>query len=118
MKISTPQEIEAFHIIPAIRREIAVNLKRKGFSQRDIAKKLELTEAAVSYYIKGKRGNEVKFDALTFKQIDKAARNLVEGSKFVKEITCLCNFLRNTKKLCKIEYELGYAPCNCKVCYK
>ena len=118
MKISTPQEIEAFHVIPALRREIAVNLKKKGHSQKDIAKKLDLTEAAVSYYLKDKRGSEVKFDAITFKKVNESANRLIKGSKFVKEITFLCNFLRKSKRFCKISHKLGYAPKNCCVCFK
>jgi len=118
MKISTPQEIEAFHVIPAIRREVAANLKKRGHNQRVIAKKLGLTEAAVSYYLKGKRGTEVKFDEDSIKQIEKASERLDQGSQFVKEITYLCNFLRKSKKFCKISHQLGYAPENCCACYK
>lgn len=118
MKISIPQEVEAFHIIPALRREIAVNLKKRGHSQREIAKRLGLTEAAVSYYLKGKRGKDVKFDAITFKKINESTNRLEKGSEFVKEITFLCNFLRKSKKFCKIEHKLGYAPKNCCVCFK
>ena len=118
MKISTPQEIEAFHIIPAIRREIATKLREKGHTQRVIAKKLGLTEAAVSYYLKGKRGTEVKFDEDSIKQIAKASERLDKGSKFIKEVILLCNFLRKSKKFCKLSHQLGYAPKNCCACYK
>ena len=58
-----PQEIEVWHIIPAIRKELVVALKEKGNSQKKIADLLNLSEAAVSQYLKLKRAREIIFNA-------------------------------------------------------
>lgn len=41
--------------VPKIKAELAKRLKAEGKSQREIAKILEVTEAAVSQYLSGKR---------------------------------------------------------------
>ena len=51
-----PQEIEVFYIIPAIRRHIAMYMKLRGLKQNKIAELLHIDKAAVSQYIKKKRG--------------------------------------------------------------
>ena len=40
MSMKLPQEIDVWYIIPAIRREFAKGLLKKGLKQREIAKKL------------------------------------------------------------------------------
>ena len=54
-KIQSPQSIELHYVLPAVRREIALKLKEKGLGQKEIAKRLSVTEAAVSQYINDKR---------------------------------------------------------------
>ncbi|HIH66091.1 MAG TPA: transcriptional regulator, partial [Nanoarchaeota archaeon] len=55
MKLLHPQELEVFYFIPAIRKELSVQMKKKGKGQREIANLLGITEAAVSQYISSKR---------------------------------------------------------------
>ena len=50
-----PQEIEVWYVLPAIRKELVVTLKEKNLTQKKIAEFLNITEAAVSQYIKQKR---------------------------------------------------------------
>ena len=71
MKHGILQEIEIWYIIPSIRREFAVIMSKKGLSQKDISKKLGITEPAISQYIKQKRAVGLKFDAKTKKEIKK-----------------------------------------------
>ena len=57
-----PQEIEVWYVIPAIRREFAKGLIKKGLKQREVARMLGVTDAAVSQYFSSKRGSEVRFN--------------------------------------------------------
>ncbi len=43
-------------VIPAIRRELAVALTRKGIKKKEVANLLGITPAALSQYLTGKRG--------------------------------------------------------------
>lgn len=53
----TPQEIQVWYILPSIRKKYALLLKNKGLKQKEIAKIMGVTEAAISQYIKNKRAN-------------------------------------------------------------
>ena len=64
-----PQEIEVWYILPAVRLEIAKGLKKKGLSQQDIAKKMQVTPAAISNYFKSKRACGMKFNDKVLKRI-------------------------------------------------
>ncbi|MCX8197492.1 MAG: hypothetical protein N3G80_04225 [Candidatus Micrarchaeota archaeon] len=44
-------------ILPAISRQLAIGMEKQGAKREFIAKVLGTTEAAVSQYISGKRGN-------------------------------------------------------------
>lgn len=65
-KNPTRTEIEAFKIIPAIRRDIIrVLVDDYQMRQSKIAKKLGLTEASVSQYLSGKRASTYKVDEIS-----------------------------------------------------
>jgi len=51
-----PCETTVKAIVPSIKSNIAKNLKASGEKQKEIAKVLGVTEAAVSMYISGRRG--------------------------------------------------------------
>ncbi len=51
-----PQEIEVRYILPAIRKQLTIALAKDGLKQNQIARLLNITPAAVSQYIKEKRG--------------------------------------------------------------
>ncbi|MDD5502247.1 MAG: helix-turn-helix domain-containing protein [Candidatus Thermoplasmatota archaeon] len=51
-----PCELIVWYVLPSIRRDLATKLKKKGMAQKDIAEKLGITPAAVSQYLKSRRG--------------------------------------------------------------
>lgn len=55
-----PCESAAKTKVPAIKAKLAKELKEKGLSQKDIAVLLNVTEAAVSQYLSGKRAKKRK----------------------------------------------------------
>ena len=98
MGIKLPQEIEVWYVIPAIRREFAKALVKKGLKQREVARMLGVTDAAVSQYFSSKRGSEVKFNQEIKKEIRTSVEKVMKGGNVLSEIQKIC-------RLCK------KAPC-------
>ncbi len=115
---SLPQEIEVWYVIPAIRREFVKEMKSKGLNQSEIAVKLGLTRAAVSQYVSGKRGSEVKFSKDVKEEISKAVVGLMEGREPVSAIQRVLNFIKKKGCLCDIHKKLDKNVCNCGGCCK
>ncbi|MCX6800841.1 MAG: helix-turn-helix domain-containing protein [Candidatus Diapherotrites archaeon] len=86
-----PCEKAHWTLIPAIRREFAkVYIEEIGLSQKEAAKRLCISEAAISHYVKGKRGNTSVLNKKTKKYIKKLARS---GAKNGEKLICTtCKF--------------------------
>ena len=111
-----PQEVEVYHIIPALRRELAITMKELGLSQRKIAELLHLTEAAVSQYFSKKRGSDIDFDAKIKTEIKKSAKSITDDQHVVGEIQRLLEIIRNTKAICDIHKKYATLPSKCDYC--
>ena len=100
---SLPQEIEVWYIIPAIRRELAKALIKKGLKQKDIARILGTTEPAISQYLHKKRAKEIKFPKNMIKEIDKATEIIIkDNKKAVSEILKLLNLTKQRGISCDV----------------
>ncbi len=118
MKEHMPQEIEVWYILPAIRKEFAKLMIKKGLSQRKAAEKLGITESAVSQYLKKKRAKEViAFDREIKSEMGKSVTRVLEGGSLMKEMQKICSLAKNKRILCKISKKLGYAPKECRECF-
>jgi hypothetical protein len=109
--MKTPCEIIVWQILPVIRREIAKSLiKNYGLTQREVAKKLGITEAAVSRYVSGKRGKIEITDSEFLNEIKKSSSRIIkkDGTEIVKEICRLCNILKSKKIIDGIGYVCRY----------
>ncbi len=102
---SLPQEIEVWYIIPAIRRELAKVLLKHKLKQKEIAKILGITEAAISQYLHKKRAQEIKFPKSMKKEFEIAAKAIIKNNK--KAVSEILKLLNLTKKQ-------GLACCVCK----
>jgi len=103
MTLQQPQEIEVWYVLPAIRRELVTQLKKQGHKQKEIAKLLQITEPAVSQYVKDKRAKGIKFDSSIEKMVIKAAARIAEHeSCIIKEMQQICKKIRKEGLLCKI----------------
>jgi hypothetical protein len=116
MILKLPQEIEVWYIIPALRRELARELLKRGLRQREIARKLGVTDAAVSQYFSSKRGTEVKFNEGVIREVSAAADKIMKGQPAMPEIQRLCRMCKSDGICCYIHKHQG-APENCKVCF-
>ena len=118
MKISMPQEIEVWYVFPAIRKEFAKELLQKGFSQKEIAIKMGLTQAAISQYLKSKRANNLSFDKEVKSQIKKSVNRFMKTGNMVREILYLSSYMKKTTHICRIHHSFEKIPKGCALCYK
>jgi len=77
-------------LLPSLRAAVAKELRRRyGFSQDDIAKRLGVTQGAVSQYLKKRRGKEI-----TTVEVKRAIREIADaiakGSDFDSEVCKIC----------------------------
>lgn len=120
MKVPTqhPQEIEVWYILPAIRKELVSTLKETGKSQKEIAKLLNITEAAVSQYVKEKRAKEISFNAEVKQFIKEAAEKIKDQASAFHQIQVINEYIKKSKILCQLHAQIEGNLKGCDVCYK
>jgi predicted transcriptional regulator len=97
MELVIPCEIAARELLPAIRSLIAEKLiKDKQLSIYRAAILMNVTPAAITNYLKGKRGKITKDmlinDEKFRKKLDNAVENLISGKENIIKILCyLCS---------------------------
>ena len=116
-----PQEIEVRYIIPAIRGEFArILVREKKYSQKDAAKFLDLTEAAISQYLSEKRGKEIAFGSDVVGEIRKSVGKLSrKHSKhaLIRELYRISSLPAVRQLLCDIHRTKSEELAGCSVCF-
>jgi len=109
MSMKIPCELVVWYVLPTIRREIANELVTTyKMPQSQIAKKFGVTDAAVSQYMKKKRGENSEIEqSPTYAQFKEeikraAARMVNEDSDFSKEICNICGVVKELGILAKV----------------
>ena len=120
MKI--PCELIVWYVLPFIRRELArVLVEKHNLTQAEVARRFGVTDAAVSQYLKSKRGTNKELESSgryeEFKEeVERAAQRIIDGSDIVTETCRICNMVKHSGMLVKV-YEAhtgGKAPsCVC-----
>lgn len=109
----TPYEMVSKVAIPTIRAMISKRLiENHKLTQEEVANKLDITQAAVSYYMMGKRATILKLDHI--KAVRDSTEELADllfigdiSRKEIRErITEVCDYLRESKLLCKVHKQL------------
>ncbi len=115
-----PQEIEVWYIIPALRRELAKRMVELGLAQKQVAERMELTEAAVSQYLSSKRAKEVIFSSAVSGEIKKSAKRIVENREnLVSEMMRLTNLTSVKHIMCGLHKKQDTnLPNSCNVCFE
>tara|TARA_B100001146_G_C16151827_1_gene421553 strand:+ start:639 stop:1055 length:417 start_codon:yes stop_codon:yes gene_type:complete len=111
-----PAEIESKTLIPALRAIIAKRLAEEYEVREEvISKMLGVTQAAISNYIRGTRGNpELIKKLLTEKQIsemvDDICDNLASDKAYtpssLSKFIGLCNYIKSSLLICDIHHNL------------
>ena len=102
-KLVFPQEIEVWYILPAIRKQLAAKLVDSGMSQKEVAKLMQLTEAAISQYKKLKRAKENIFNPEIDREIEKSVKEILKDKKTItNEISRLAQFIKESGIVCTL----------------
>lgn len=111
-----PSEIETKTLIPALRAILAKKLMETySIQEEDISKMLGVTQAAISNYIRGTRGNpELITKLLSIKEVsdmvDEIASNLSTNMAYtpasLSKFIGLCNYIKSSLLICDIHHNL------------
>lgn len=111
-----PAEIETKTLIPALRAILAKKLvEQHNIQEEDISKMLGVTQAAISNYIRGTRGDpELITKLLAIKEvaemIDEIASNLSSNMAYtpasLSKFIGLCNYIKSSLLICDIHHSL------------
>ena len=121
MKI--PCELVVWYVLPTIRKDIAKELvESHSMSQTEVAKKFGVTGAAISQYLRKKRGENLTIQespnhAMYSEAIKESAGRLASGeTEFADEMCRVCKIVKKMGVLAEIYKEQtgGEAPlCAC-----
>jgi uncharacterized protein len=111
-----PSEIEAKSLIPAVRAILAKKLiKEYSLKEEDVAKVLGITQAAVSNYVRGTRGDMELISKLesvreVMRMIDDIGRDLSTNKAYTPSTLAkfigLCNYMRYTLIICDVHHSM------------
>lgn len=105
----TPCEYMMWNGLPVIRKEIAESMINNfGLNQKEAAKKLGVTPAAVCQYLSKKRGKIKIIDKEILIEINKSAERIIQNEKTV--------VVPETCRICKILTSKGVYPIICDSC--
>ncbi len=111
-----PSEIESKLLIPAVRAILSKELViEKGLKEEEVARMLEITQAAVSNYLRGTRGdNELISKLMSLSEImsmikeisDDLSTNRAYTAKTLSKFIALCNYMRYSLIICDAHHSL------------
>jgi len=111
-----PSEIESKLLIPAVRAILSKELVvEKGLKEDEVARMLGITQAAVSNYLRGTRGDNEIISKLTslseimsmIKEISAdLSTNRAYTAKTLSKFIALCNYMRYSLILCDAHHSL------------
>ena len=111
-----PSEIESKLLIPAVRAILSKELViEKGLKEEEVARLLGITQAAVSNYLRGTRGDdELIAKLLSLSEImsmikdirDDLSTNRAYTAKTLSKFIALCNYMRYSLIICDAHHSL------------
>jgi uncharacterized protein len=107
--MKTPCEVVVWYVLPTIRRELAKELvEAYGLKQSHVAKMFGVTDAAISQYLKNKRGGSSVIESSEYynvfeKEIKVSAKLLAEDKSDISIEMCrICTAIKAIGLLAKI----------------
>lgn len=111
-----PSEIESKLLIPAVRAILSKELViEKGLKEEEAARMLGITQAAVSNYLRGTRGdNQLISKLMSLSEImsmikeigDDLSTNRAYTAKTLSKFIALCNYMRYSLIICDAHHSL------------
>jgi len=119
-------EVIVTDVLPALRALITHELMNThGLNQIEIAKKLGITQPAISQYIKGLRGRKVKVLAKNesvMRMIKELSEDIANDSIRPREICIriceICKVVRKENLICKLHESRYPAIAPCDICLR
>jgi len=118
-------EIIVADILPALRALITKELMQLGLNQIQIAKKLGITQPAVSHYMRELRGQRVKLlmsNESVIEAVKILAHEIATGSMEAADMhikLCgICKKIREEQLLCRLHKESYPSIGTCYICFK
>ena len=109
--MKAPCQVVVWYLLPAVGAELARELGKRGMPQKEMAKRLGITPAAVSQYLKGSRGSEVKLGRKSLTAVRRLADRLEKGradERAVMRAVCgICKIAWAERTLCGIHARKG-----------
>jgi len=116
-KLVFPQELEVWYLLPAIRKRLALGLIKEGFSQKNIAELMHVTEATISQYKKEKRASKdflgTKYDQEITNSINKINQN---HKLFYTEVMRLNTLIKEAGMICELHKIMETNNPACEIC--
>lgn len=111
-----PSEIESKLLIPAVRAILSKEMViEKGLKEEEVARMLGITQAAVSNYLRGTRGdNELIAKLMSLSEImsmikeisNDLSTNRAYTAKTLSKFIALCNYMRYSLIICDAHHSL------------
>jgi len=111
-----PQEVEVLYMLPAIRKELALAMKKLNLTQKEIAKLLGVRESTISHYINEKRATKVEFSNKLKQEIKKSAEKIHTLHDSITETQRILDLARISKVTCDIHKQMAELPSKCELC--
>lgn len=101
--VKTPCQQIVWDVLPAIRAALAQELVKKGISQQEVARLLDMAPSAVSQYLSGKRGYRVVFEGPAQERIEELAREIKGGGvpDITARVCAICREIRDDQGPCE-----------------
>ncbi len=117
--MKAPCELVVWYVLPTIKSELTKELIDRGMSQKEVSQRLGVTEAAVSQYVKGKRGGKLELKEGAREAIVDLAQSIVEerDSNLIQDICRVCGKIKADRTLCGPHKEYGLVPVGCDACF-
>jgi predicted transcriptional regulator len=125
IRVKPPCMIIVRHVLPAMRLLIMKDLIEKHKLRKiDVSTKMELTPAAITHYLQGKRGGAFAEDISRSKEImdivadiaDIAARGDSPTEVLVEKMCEACSAIRSSGAICQLHKEDLHSLEKCTVC--
>jgi predicted transcriptional regulator len=115
-----PCQITQWYLLPALSAELVREMKKLGVKQADIARQMGVTPAAVSQYVKGKRGRSITFTPEIGRRIAKFAKRMAASEigeeELSREMCELCILARRSRVVCGIHKGITGHDRSCSLC--
>jgi hypothetical protein len=119
--MKAPCEIIIWYILPSIRSELVKKLIECGMSQKEVSKRLGITEATVSQYVNKKRGSRIEFKQDVRSAIETLADDVIKRDRdlnMIYRICEICMMLRKDRTVCELHKDHDLVPDACEACLK